>query len=63
MQATTTDTPYLTYEEAARYCNVERTTIYRAVKAGQLRASGPGMAVRFHRDELDRWMQSRTTRK
>jgi excisionase family DNA binding protein len=62
MEATTTDTPYLTYEEAARYCNVERTTIYRAKKAGQLRASGPGMAVRFHRDELDRWMDSRNRR-
>jgi len=62
MEATTTDTPYLTYEEAARYCNVERTTIYRAMKAGQLRASGPGMAIRFHRDALDRWMDSRNRR-
>jgi excisionase family DNA binding protein len=54
-----TESPYYNYEFAARYCNVERTTIYRAVKAGRLRASGPGMAVRFHRDELDRWMDSR----
>jgi excisionase family DNA binding protein len=59
MEATATDSPYLIYEEAANYCRCERTTIYRAVKAGQLRASGPGMAVRFHRDELDRWMDSR----
>lgn len=59
MEATTTASPYLTYEEAAQYCRCERTTIYRAVKAGRLRASGPGMAVRFHRDELDRWMNSR----
>jgi excisionase family DNA binding protein len=62
MEATATNTPYLTYEEAARYCNVERTTIYRAMKAGQLRASGPGMAVRFHRDALDSWMDSRNRR-
>ena len=54
-----TESPYFTYESSARYCNVERTTIYRAVKAGRLRASGPGTAVRFHRDELDRWMESR----
>jgi excisionase family DNA binding protein len=59
MEATTTYTPYLTYEAAARYCNVERTTIYRALKAGHLRASGPGSAVRFHRDDLDTWMRSR----
>ena len=59
MEATAVDSPYLTYEESARYCNIERTTIWRAVKAGQLQASGPGTAVRFHRNELDRWMDSR----
>jgi excisionase family DNA binding protein len=51
--------PYYTYEQAAAYCNVERTTLYRAMRGGRLRASGPGTAVRFHRDELDRWMDSR----
>ena len=59
MEATATESPYLTYAEAAAYCNVERTTIYRGVKAGRLRASGPGTAVRFHRDELERWMDAR----
>ncbi len=59
MEATTTVSPYLNYEEASRYCNVHRTTIYRAVDAGRLRASGPGSAVRFHRDDLDAWMRSR----
>ncbi len=54
-----TESPYLTYEDAARYCNVDRTTLWRAMKADRLKASGPGMAVRFHRDELDRWMDSR----
>ena len=52
--------PYLTYEQAAVYTNVERTTIYRAVKRGTLKASGPGSAVRFHVAELDRWMNSRS---
>lgn len=60
MEATTISSPYMTYAEAATYCNVERTTIYRAVRRGSLKASGPGTAVRFHRDELDRWMDSRT---
>ncbi len=59
MEATATESPYMTYEEGAQYCRCERTTLYRAVKSGRLRASGPGMAVRFHRDELDRWMDSR----
>jgi len=51
--------PFYTYMQAAAYCNVERTTIYRAMKAGRLRASGPGTAVRFHRDDLDAWMRNR----
>jgi excisionase family DNA binding protein len=59
MEATATESPYLTYEEASQYCRCERTTIYRAVKAGHLKASGYGRVVRFHRDELDRWMDSR----
>ncbi len=60
MQATATNSPYLDYREAASYCNVERTTIYRAMKAGRLRASGPGSAVRFHQDDLDEWMRGRS---
>lgn len=59
MQATITESPYLDYGQAAAYCNVDRTTLWRAVKSRALRASGPGRAVRFHRDELDRWMDSR----
>jgi excisionase family DNA binding protein len=59
MEMAVKESPYLTYEVAAAYCNVDRTTIWRAVKAGQLQASGPGTAVRFHRNELDRWMNSR----
>jgi len=59
---TTVESPYLDYGQAAAYCNVARTTIWRAVKTGDLRASGPGRAVRFRRDELDRWMNSRNER-
>ena len=59
MEATATESPYLTDDEAARYCRCDRTTIWRAVRAGTLRASGPGRAVRFHRANLDTWMNSR----
>jgi excisionase family DNA binding protein len=59
MEATVQESPYFDYTRGAAYCNVDRSTLWRAVKAGDLRASGPGRAVRFHRDELDRWMDSR----
>lgn len=59
MEATQVERPYLTYEEAEQYTGLNRVTLWRGVRAGRLRASGPGTAVRFHRDELDRWMSSR----
>lgn len=57
MEATATMSPYLDYGEAAAYCRVHRTTLWRAVKSGALKASGNGRAVRFHRDDLDKWMR------
>ncbi len=51
--------PYLDYQGASEYCKLHRSTIWRAVRAGVLEASGPGSAIRFRRDELDRWMTSR----
>lgn len=53
----TRERTWLSYAEAERYTGVHRTTIWRAVKAGELKASGPGRAVRFHRDDLDEWMR------
>jgi excisionase family DNA binding protein len=50
--------PYLTYEEAAQYTNLSSITLWRAVKDGRLEKVGPGRAVRFHKDELDRFMHS-----
>ncbi len=49
---------WMTYEQAAQYCGVDRTTLWRAVKRGELRAGGVGRAVRFERGELDRLMRS-----
>lgn len=60
METTTAiETPFLTYEEAAAYCRCDRTTLWRAMKSGALRPSGPGTRVVFRRDELDRWMDSK----
>ena len=41
MEATATESPFLDYRQSATYCNVDRTTIWRAAKAGSLRMSGP----------------------
>jgi excisionase family DNA binding protein len=53
-----TETPWLSYREAEAYIIVERTTIWRAVRAGKLRPGRAGRAVRFHRDDLDAWLRS-----
>jgi excisionase family DNA binding protein len=54
------ESPYFDYTRASRYCSVDKTTLWRAVRSGALRASGPGRAVRFHRNDLDAWMHSRS---
>ena len=59
MEATTVQRSYLTYEESAQYTNVSAVTLWRAVRDGRLKPAGPGRAVRFHKDELDRFMHSR----
>jgi excisionase family DNA binding protein len=59
METATVQRLYLTYEEAAQYTNVSVVTLWRAVRDGRLKPTGPGRAVRFHKDELDRFMHSR----
>lgn len=59
MQPATVQRPYLTYEEAAIYTNLSSVTLWRAVRDKRLKSAGPGRAVRFHKDELDRFMRSR----
>jgi excisionase family DNA binding protein len=59
MAVATSQRFYYTYEEAARYTNVSSVTLWRAVRNGRLRPAGPGRAVRFHKEELDRFMRSR----
>lgn len=51
---------WLTPSEAASYTQLDRVTLWRARKRGELRAGGAGRAVRFERAELDRWMRSGT---
>ena len=49
---------WMDYTEAAEYCGLHSTTLWRAVKRRELRAGGVGRAVRFHRDDLDEFMRS-----
>lgn len=65
MKPTDTETessPYLDYRQASMYCGgVSVTTIWRAKKRGDLRASGPSSGVvRFHKTDLDDWMKGRS---
>jgi excisionase family DNA binding protein len=59
METATVQRTYLTYDEAAQYTNVSSVTLWRAVRDRRLSPSGPGRAVRFHKDELDRFMRAR----
>jgi excisionase family DNA binding protein len=57
-EATNTDAPFKNYSEAERYTGLHRVTLWRAVRDGRLRVSGPGRAVRFHVRDLDAFMMS-----
>ena len=59
MEATGAQSPYLDYAGAEDYTTLNRVTLWRAVKAGRLKASGYGRAVRFHVKDLDSFMASR----
>jgi excisionase family DNA binding protein len=63
MEATGGHSPYLTTTEAADYCRINRSTLWRAVKAGHLKQYGYGMAIRYRRDELDLLMNARNREK
>ena len=53
--------PYLTYAEVERLYGLSRTTAWRAIRDGHLRAARIGRAVRISRESLDAFMRERTT--
>jgi hypothetical protein len=59
MEATDVKSPYLDYTGAEEYTTLNRVTLWRALKAGKLKASGYGRAVRFQVRDLDEFMASR----
>ena len=54
---------WMTRADAAAYSRMSVPTISRAIRAGRLRAYriAGGRAIRLHRDDLDRWLRSRST--
>ena len=62
MEVATIERAYYSYSEAEQYTGLNRVTLWRAVRAGLLRPSGHGRAVRFHCGELDRFMQDRASK-
>jgi len=58
-ESNTTERVWLGYPAATTRTGLSATTLWRARRRGDLRASGSGRGIRFHRDELDRFMDAR----
>jgi excisionase family DNA binding protein len=56
--------PWLTFEQARVYLGFSRDALYKltAARAIPLRKKQDGQGLRFHRDELDAWMETRYPR-
>ena len=57
---TDTDNPWLTQTETAKYLKVTNETVRRLANDGKIRRSGTGKGQRFHRDDLDAYLRTRT---
>ena len=49
----------LTPNEVAEHLRVSTMTVYRLIKAGDLRAARIGKSFRISEDDVDRYLQSR----
>ena len=58
----TIEQAWLSYPEAERYSGLSRTTLWRVVSSGELKAARIGRAVRISRAELDRFMEQATAK-
>ena len=45
------------YEEAQRLTSLGRTTLWRIVKAGEVKSAAIGRAVRINRESLEEFME------
>lgn len=56
------DDSFLTTEEVLEYLHVNLRTIYRLIKAGKIPAVRVGRQWRFHRRDIEAWLESQRTR-
>ena len=49
---------WLSYEESRRLVGLSRTTLYRLVKAGEIRGAQIGRSVRINRASLEAYMEA-----
>ena len=56
--------PWLTFAQACVYLGLSRNALYKltAARAIPCRKKQDGQGLRFHRDELDQWMQDQYPR-
>jgi excisionase family DNA binding protein len=52
---------WVTYEEAQRLVGLGRTTLWRLVSAGEIKAARVGRAVRLNRRSLDEYLERHAT--
>jgi len=62
VETNATERVWMNYEQSAAYSGYDRTTLWRAVKRGQLRVGGLPGSPRFERAELDRWLRGEEER-
>jgi len=48
---------WLRYPEAERYAGLGRSTLWKLVRSGDIRAAKVGKAVRINRRSLDKYME------
>jgi excisionase family DNA binding protein len=53
----TSERVWLTYADSANRTGLHRSTLWRAVRRGDLRVGGVKRAPRFHVDDLDQFMR------
>lgn len=58
MTQTETTRVWMTTAQAAEYVAVDPVTLWRARRRGLLKVGSAGRTVRYHREELDRWLRS-----
>jgi len=48
---------WITYEEAQRLTSLGRTTLWRLIRAGEVKSATVGRAVRINRESLEAYME------